>query len=119
VTIKSLLKEFDNVFATPTRLPPSRAYDNHIPLIPRSIPDNSRQYRYSPHHKIETEKQISKLLAASLIVQSVNPFASLVLLLQDESWRFCVDYKRLNAMAIKNMFPVPLVKEILDELAGA
>jgi hypothetical protein len=59
------------------------------------------------------------LLVASLIVQSFNPFASLVLLLQDESWRLCVDYKRLNAMAIKNMFPVPLVKEILDELAGA
>lgn len=32
---------------------------------------------------------------------------------------FCVDYRKLNEMAIKNIFPMPLVDEILDELAGA
>jgi hypothetical protein len=37
---------------------------------------------------------------------------------KDGSWRFCVDYKKLNAMTIKNRFPMPLVDEILDELAG-
>jgi ABC-type transporter MlaC component len=29
-----------------------------------------------------------------------------------------VDYRKLNDMTIKNRFPMPLVDEILDELAG-
>ena len=38
---------------------------------------------------------------------------------KDGSWRFCVDYRRLNAITIKNRFPMPIIEEILDELAGS
>jgi hypothetical protein len=81
-TLTVILEEFEDVFAVPTQLPPTRPYDHHIPLLPGSIPVNSRPYRYSPHHKTEIEKQVSELLAAGLIVPSVNPFASPVLLVQ-------------------------------------
>jgi hypothetical protein len=119
-TLTGILEEFANVFAVPTQLPPTRPYDHHIPLLPGSIPVNSRPYRYSPHHKTEIERQVSELLAAGLIAPSVSPFASPMLLVQkkDGSWRFCVDYRKLNDMTIKNRFPMPLVEEILDELAG-
>lgn len=104
----------------PTQLPPSRLYDHHIPILPGSTPVNSRPYRYSLLHKTEIEKQVSELLAAGLIVPSVSSLASPVLLVQkkDGSWRFCVDYRKLNEMTIKNRCPMPLVDEILDELAG-
>jgi hypothetical protein len=48
------------------------------------------------------------LLATGLIVPSSSPFASSVLSVQkkDGSWRFCVDYRKLNAMTIKNRFPM-------------
>jgi hypothetical protein len=89
-------------------------------LLPRSIPVNARPYKYSPHHKTEIEKQVAALLKSGLITPSVSPFASLVLLVQkkDGTWRFCVDYRKLNDMTIKNRFPMPVVEEILDELAG-
>jgi hypothetical protein len=89
-------------------------------LIPGLVPINAKPYHYSPFHKSEIERQVSELLKAGLIVPSVSPFASPVLLVQkkDESWRFWVDYRKLNSLTIKNKFPMPLVDEILEELAG-
>lgn len=101
-------------------MPPIRTYDHSIPLIPGAVPVNSRPYRYSRLHKDEIERQVKELLEAGLITSSNSPFASPVLLVQkkDGSWRFGVDYRKLNSLAIKNRFPMPIIEEILDELFG-
>ena len=118
--LAALLTEFQDLFAQPAALPPKRVFDHYIPLLPGSVPVNARPYRYSPLHKDEIERQVAELLKAGLIVPSVSSFASPVLLVQkkDGTWRFCIDYRKLNDMTVKNRFPMPLVDEILDELAG-
>jgi len=55
------------------------------------------------------------------VIPSTSPFASPVLLVQkkDGSWKFCVDYRRLNDLTIKNRFHMPIMEEILEELSGS
>jgi len=89
--------------------------------MPNVVPINSRPYHYSPQHKTEIENQVKQLLDHGLITHSHSPFASLVLLVKkkDGSWRFCIDYRKLNSITIKNKFPMPIIEEILDELQGS
>lgn len=60
---------------------------------------------------------MTEMLASGLIKPSMSPFASPILLVRkkDGTQRFCVDYRRLNTVTVKNKFPMPVV----DELAGA
>jgi hypothetical protein len=37
---------------------------------------------------------------------------------KDGTWRFCVDYRKLNASTIKNKFLMPIIDDFLDEIAG-
>lgn len=78
-TVQQLLDEYIDVFEDPKTLPPSRFHDHQIPLLPNSIPVNSKPYKYSPLHKDEIEKQVKTLLEVGLI-------PALVLLLLQFCW---------------------------------
>lgn len=95
-------------------------FDHSIPLLPGASPVNLRPYHYNPAQKTEIEKQVSDMLQQGVTQRSASPFSSPVLLVQkkDGSWRFCIDYRHLNAITIKNRYPLPIIDELLDELAG-
>jgi hypothetical protein len=89
--------------------------------VPGAQPVNVQTYRYAPAQKNEIEKQLAEMLRNGTIRTSNNPYASLVLLVKkkDGSWRFCVDYRYMNAIFVKNKHPLPVVDELLGELAGS
>jgi hypothetical protein len=60
--IQLLLDQFAILFEEPAGLPPSRACDHQIPLLPGARPVNIRPYRYPPALKTEIEKQVADML---------------------------------------------------------
>jgi hypothetical protein len=118
--IQQLVQHYDGLFQDPHTLPQQRPFDHSIPLIEGVKPVNVKPYRYSPTQKDEIERQVKEMLTNGVIQPSLSPFASPVILVKkkDGSWRFCVDYRHLNAITVKNKYPLPIVDELLDELHG-
>lgn len=102
-------------------LPPPRSQDHRIPLIPGAQPVQVRPYHYTPEQKNEIERQVYDMISHGLIQRSSSSFASPVLLVKkkDGQWRFCVDYRQLNSLTVKNKHPLPIIDELLDELPGS
>jgi len=116
-----LLQQHSAIFDEPRGLPSARPYVHRIHLLPDTAPVAVRPYRYPQLQKDELERQCEAMLAQGIIRPSTLPFSALVLLIRkaDKSWRFCIDYRALNAKTSKDKFPIPVVDELLDELHGA
>lgn len=120
-TVQPILLQFSSLFQDTQHLPPVRAISHKIELLPNSSPVNVRPYRYPHLQKNEIERLIKDMLSSGLIRPSTSSFSSPVLLVKkkDGSWRFCVNYRALNNVTIKDRFPILTIDELLDELHGS
>jgi RNase H-like domain found in reverse transcriptase/Reverse transcriptase (RNA-dependent DNA polymerase)/Integrase zinc binding domain/Chromo (CHRromatin Organisation MOdifier) domain/gag-polyprotein putative aspartyl protease len=121
--IDKILKDFQDVFPEdlPKGLPPKRAIDHKIELIPGSNPPSSPTYRLSVTELDELKKQLKDLLEHGFIQSSKSPYGAPVLFVKkkDGSMRMCIDYRGLNKITIKNKYPLPRIDELFDRLRGA
>ncbi|XP_026415875.1 uncharacterized protein LOC113311250 [Papaver somniferum] len=119
--IAAVLDQFPTIFQTPTSLPPVRAHDHHINLTPNASPTNLLPYRVPYIQKEVIEKLVHEMLQAGVIQPSHSPYSSPVILVKkkDGDWRFCVDYRKLNAITVKDKYLIPVIYELLAELSGS
>jgi hypothetical protein len=109
-----LLGAFANIFAERTGLPPARGHDHRINLKPDASPMAMRPYMYLVAHKNELERQCATMIEQAIVRRCDSPFSSPVLLVKkpDGSWRFCVDYRALNELTVKDAFSISVVDEL-------
>jgi len=70
----------------------------------------------------EAEDEIlNKMLKTGVIEPSMSSWASPVCLVRkkDNTFRFCIDYRRVNAVSKKDAYPIPDIQDALDNLRGA
>ena len=68
----------------------------------------------------EEKAHLEKMLKAGVIKPSISEWASAPVLVRkrDGTVRWCVDYRALNSVTTKDVFPLPLVEDCIDTLAG-
>jgi len=77
--------------------------------------------RQHPFKHLEiSDRQVDEMEHHGIIEPTASPWASNVVLVRkkDGSLRFCVGYRRLNAIMYKDSYPLPLIDNCLNALAG-
>jgi hypothetical protein len=88
---------------------PDRDIEFAIELQTGTASISKRPYRMPPAELAELKKQLQVLLDKGFIRPSTSPWGCPALFVKkkDESLRLCVDYRPLNAVTIKNKYPLP------------
>ena len=106
----------------PKHLPPPRGEtDLRIHLQSNSTPPSTPPFRMSAVELAELKKQIDELLDRGFIKPSLSEYGAPVLFVRKKSgeMRMCIDYRKLNAITIKNSYGLPRIEELLDSIRGA
>ena len=71
-------------------------------------------------HQEEIERQVKGMLEQDVIEPSKSPWASNVVIVKkkDGALRFCIDYRQLNDVTVKDSYPLPRIVDCLDALSG-
>ena len=81
-----------------------------------------QQLRRQPMHLLDKiDEQVQQMLTAGVVEPTSSPWASNVVVVKkkDGTLRFCIDYRRLNDITRKDVYPLPRIDACLDAMAGA
>jgi hypothetical protein len=102
-------------------MPSERVIEFKIELQPGTAPIAKAPYKMSPVEMKELKIQLQCLLDKGYIHPSTSPWGCSALFVEkkDKELRLCVDYRPLNAVTIKNKYPLPRIDILFDQLARA
>jgi hypothetical protein len=101
--------EFPDVFLEDLPgMPPDRDVEFIIELQPGTAPISRRSYKMTPKELSELKVQLNELLDKLYIRPSSSPwgYPALFVKKKDQSLRLCIDKRSLNAVTVKNKYPL-------------
>ncbi|GJT57278.1 putative reverse transcriptase domain-containing protein [Tanacetum coccineum] len=74
----------------------------------------------APSEMKELMSQLQKLLDKGFIRPSSSPWGAPILFVKkkDGSMRMCIDYRELNKVTVKNVYPLPRIDDLFDQIQG-
>jgi hypothetical protein len=111
-TLNRLLSEYDEIFG-PSQVP--TPFAEHKIDTGRSAPIAMPAYQMTKQRKEILKNEIEKMLKDDVIEPCESPWASPVVLVpkNDNSWRVCIDYRKLNSVTKADKYPLPRIEELL------
>ncbi len=93
-------------------------YDHKIELIDKETFSRSRLYQMFNHKLQKIKKYLINHLNKEFIFFSFALYISLILFIKkkDDSLRFCIDYRKLNALIKRNHYSLSLINETLTHI---
>jgi hypothetical protein len=103
------------------RLGQVQSTNHRIDLIHGKKPVHCQPYRAGPRSRAVESAEIQRMLKAEVIDPATSEWASPIVLVAkpDGSTRFCVDYRKLNAITVRDSYPLPRMDECIDSLGYA
>lgn len=119
--LRHLLSSYRDIFDLDDRPLGQTSVVTHRINTGDASPIHRRPYRVSATERAIIQKEVDKMMDKDIIEPSSSPWASPVVLVKkkDNSWRFCVDYRHLNKITKKDVYPLPRIDDALDCLHGS
>lgn len=119
--LRDLLEEYSDVFALSDSELGCTDLVKHCIDVGDNRPIKQQPYRTPAIHRDKISQMVSEMKEQGIVKPSISPWASPVVLVpkKDGKLRFCVDYRRLNAITKKDVYPLPRIDDILDKLGKA
>lgn len=119
--LKRLLEEFMDIFAARDEECVGTDLVQHDIDTGSARPIRLRPRRLPLAKRAAAEQKIAEMAAAGVIEPSNSPWTAPAVLVKkkDQTWRFCVDYRRLNDVTRKDSYPLPRIDDALDDIAGS
>ena len=105
----ALLNQYHDVFPfSQAELGRTSTVQHHIDTG-NNVPVRQRPYRTPQVQREQFDKHIEDMLEQDIIEKSTSPWASPIVLLKgkDGTSRFCVDYRKVNTLTIRDNHPLP------------
>ena len=120
LAVKDLLYKHTQIMAKNTISPGFNLRVKHVIDTGDSLPIRTKLRRSSPLEDKIIKEEVEKMLANGVIRKSKSPWAAPVVLVtkKDGSIRFCVDFRKLNAVTKKDRYPLPHAEVLMNKLRG-
>src|SRR5277367_1039545 len=120
IGLRQFLDEFRDVCSTGDDDIGKSNIIRHTIETGNALPIRQPLRRINPNYRLQMEEMTQDMLDQGIIVPSISPWASPVLLVpkKDGKLRFCVDYRKLNAVTKGDAFPMPRIFKTLECLQG-
>jgi hypothetical protein len=102
-------------------LPEHRIFDCAIELLPGVEPPHGRMYNLTVSETTHLKEWVDDMEQKKFISPSASPYAAPIFFVKkkDGSLRPCVDYRRLNAITLRDRYPIPLISDLIRSLSTA